>query len=180
MLFKSGRSENVNGHCLVRANVQFGTKTRIGKITLFVMRRAPRDRSQIDIISAVVAFALNVGLLNAGQQSAGPTPRPRPLRTCARLRIRARRRARSQAPLRPRPQASLQPPAQASPQPPAQAPLQPPAQAPLQAPLRSLLLRLLQHHRIIRSSPGSTLITTWMRRAATRSMPRVTATTFLR
>lgn len=30
------------------------------------------------IVSAVVAFALSAGLLNAGQQSAAPTPRPRP------------------------------------------------------------------------------------------------------
>jgi hypothetical protein len=30
------------------------------------------------MVSAVVAFALSVGLLNAGQQSAAPTPRPRP------------------------------------------------------------------------------------------------------
>jgi len=42
------------------------------------MRRAARDRSQIDIVSAVVAFALSVGLLNAGQQFSAPTPRPRP------------------------------------------------------------------------------------------------------
>jgi hypothetical protein len=75
---KSGRSKNVNGHCLVRANVQFGTKRGVGKFMLFVMRRAARDRSRIDIVSAVIAFALSAGLLNAGQQSAAPTPRPRP------------------------------------------------------------------------------------------------------
>ena len=58
------------------------------------MRRAARDPSRIEcvfspdnrfyysligrILSVVVAFALSAGLLNAGQQSAAPTPRPRP------------------------------------------------------------------------------------------------------
>ena len=69
-------------------------RPRIGKIALLVMRRAARDPSRIEgvsspdnrfycslighIVSAVVAFALSASLLNAGQQSAGPTPRPRP------------------------------------------------------------------------------------------------------
>ena len=42
------------------------------------MRCAAREPSRIDVVSGVVAFALSAGLLNAGQQSAGPTPRPRP------------------------------------------------------------------------------------------------------